>query len=112
MLDAVFGHDNIINLLSTFFHDNHFYLVMEYAENSDLHELIIERGTLSLEVTKAYAAQMVLALEKLQEHNISHRDIKPQNFVLDKNYNAKLIDFGEACVLEKPKAATKYKNIM
>ena len=79
MLETVFGHDNIIKLLATFLDDKgeYFWLVMEFAENRDLAELINEREKLNLEVTRAYAAQMILALEKLQDLKIAHRDIKP-----------------------------------
>ena len=41
-------------------------------------------------------AQLVNAVELLQNNNILHRDLKPMNVMLDKNYNVKLIDFGDA----------------
>ena len=39
---------------------------------------------------------MVNCIEYLQQQNIMHRDLKPQNMMLDANYNIKLIDFGDA----------------
>ena len=39
---------------------------------------------------------MVNCIEYLQHQNIMHRDLKPQNMMLDENYNIKLIDFGDA----------------
>ena len=39
---------------------------------------------------------MINCIEYLQQHNIMHRDLKPQNMMLDENYNIKLIDFGDA----------------
>lgn len=41
-------------------------------------------------------AQLVNAIELLQDNDIMHRDMKPMNVMLDDNYNVKLIDFGDA----------------
>jgi len=43
-----------------------------------------------------FAAQLVHSLAYLQQMEIMHRDMKPQNIMLDENYNIKIIDFGEA----------------
>ena len=48
------------------------------------------------ELTKVLMAQMVNAIELLQDNDIMHRDLKPMNVMLDENYNVKLIDFGDA----------------
>ena len=44
---------------------------------------------------------MVVTLEYLQSKNIAHRDIKPGNIMLDEEFNVKLIDFGDAKVVDK-----------
>ena len=49
-----------------------------------------------MEVTRIYTAQLVQTLEYLQSLEIMHRDLKPQNLLLDDNYNIKFIDFGDA----------------
>jgi serine/threonine protein kinase len=54
-----------------------------------------------INITKFYAAQLVLTIEYMQSQNIAHRDLKPGNMMLDENYNLKLIDFGEAKVIDK-----------
>jgi serine/threonine protein kinase len=67
-MEDLFGHDNIIKLLATFKHEDHYWFVMEFAENKDLYELVSGdegRGKLDLKVVRAFAAQMVLALEEL-----------------------------------------------
>ena len=46
-------------------------------------------------------AQMVLTIEYLKTLNIAHRDIKPGNIMIDENFNIKLIDFGEAKVIDE-----------
>ena len=48
------------------------------------------------ELSRIYLAQIINALEYLQEKNIVHRDLKPLNVMLDEKWNIKLIDFGDA----------------
>jgi len=45
-------------------------------------------------------AEIILALEYLHNMNISHRDLKPQNILLDEAYHIKICDFGEAKIIE------------
>lgn len=45
---------------------------------------------------RLFTAQLVTVLEYLQTHQIMHRDLKPQNIMLDENYYIKVIDFGDA----------------
>ena len=73
--------------------------------NGDLETLITKlRGTakskefrgIGQELTKVLMAQLVNAIELLQDNEIMHRDMKPMNVMLDDNFNVKLIDFGDA----------------
>ena len=50
-------------------------------------------------LTKIYMAQLVNALEYLQQQEVIHRDLKPLNIMFDKKCNVKLIDFGDAKVM-------------
>lgn len=54
-------------------------------------ELIQTRKKLSLEVTRIYGAQMVQTFEFLQSKSVMHRDLKPQNILLDENFNLKFV---------------------
>ena len=47
-------------------------------------------------------AQLINFIEYLQQENIMHRDLKPQNIMLDDNYNCKVIDFGDAKKVDEP----------
>ena len=94
------GHPFVIQLLSRHQDSQSLFFVFEYCPNRNLADLCFERKKLSLDLTRAYAAQMVFVLYALQEKRIVHRDLKPQNFVLDEEWNLKLIDFGEAKKIE------------
>lgn len=86
----------------TFMDEEYLYIVLEYVPNGMLSEKLnlFENG-LPKHIVKFYAAQLVLTIEYLNSQNIAHRDIKPGNIMLDENYNMKLIDFGEAKVIDK-----------
>jgi serine/threonine kinase 32 len=53
------------------------------------------------DLVKIYMAQLINSLEFMQSHNVIHRDLKPLNIMLDENFNLKLIDFGDAKVVEE-----------
>lgn len=61
-----------------------------------LNKFIHDNKGLSVELTRFYAAEIINALEYLQKQNIIHRDIKPQNILIDDNFHIKLTDFGAA----------------
>ena len=48
------------------------------------------------DLIKIYIAQLVNFLEYMQQHGVMHRDLKPQNIMLDKEFNIKVIDFGDS----------------
>ncbi|KAF7457666.1 serine/threonine-protein kinase CBK1 [Cryptosporidium felis] len=85
-----------INKLYHYWEDSHFYfMLMEYMPGGDLMRHLIELHTFDEETAKFYIAEILLALEYL--NNVQghiHRDIKPDNILLDKNGHIKLIDFG------------------
>jgi carbon catabolite-derepressing protein kinase len=53
--------------------------------------MIAKRNKLSIEVTRIYAAQIVQVLAYLQSKEVMHRDLKPQNMLLDQNMNIKIV---------------------
>ncbi|TKY72824.1 Serine/threonine-protein kinase 38 [Spatholobus suberectus] len=86
--------DCIVKLYYSFQDAEHLYLIMEYLPGGDIMTLLMREETLTETVARFYIAQSVLAIESIHQHNYIHRDIKPDNLLLDKNGHMKLSDFG------------------
>lgn len=67
---------------------------MEYLPGGDLMNLLIKKDILSEEESRFYMGEMVLAIETVHKLNYIHRDLKPDNVLLDANGHIKLTDFG------------------
>lgn len=73
------------------------YFVFEIGNNGSLDDLIkVLRGQITEKVIRIMFAQMINFIEFIQQKGIMHRDLKPQNIMLDDYYNVKVIDFGDA----------------
>ena len=85
---------------------------MEYVSNGMLSDKInfMDAG-LSKEQVQFYAAQLVLTLEYLSSVSVAHRDLKPGNIMIDQEQYIKLIDFGEAKVIEKEETFDDVKSV-
>ena len=75
-----------------------YYIVMEYVEGRTLKDLILEEGTLSNHDIIDYSTQIAQALKTAHQAGIVHRDIKPQNILIDNYGLLKVTDFGIARV--------------
>ncbi|CAA2974582.1 serine/threonine-protein kinase tricorner-like isoform X2 [Olea europaea var. sylvestris] len=84
----------IVKLYYSFQDTEYLYLIMEYLPGGDVMTLLMREDTLSEHVAKFYIAQSILAIESIHKHNYIHRDIKPDNLLLDINGHMKLSDFG------------------
>ena len=76
--------------------DGAYYIVMEYVEGETLKDHIRRQGRLSGTESVRIALQLLAALEYAHRNGIVHRDIKPQNVMLDRDVNVKVMDFGIA----------------
>lgn len=85
---------HIVRMYYCFTHKDQVYVVMEYLPGGDLLSLIQHLGCCDEEMAKFYIAETVLALEYLHSRNIIHRDIKPDNLLIDKKGHIRLTDFG------------------
>jgi serine/threonine kinase 38 len=84
----------IVELRSSFQDDKFLYLVMEFLPGGDLMTLLMRKDILSEEESRFYTAQTVLAVESVHNLNYIHRDLKPDNLLIDKDGHVKLSDFG------------------
>lgn len=77
------------------------YLVMEYLPGGDLLGLMIRNGAFDEELARFYLAEIALALNALHSMGFVHRDVKPENVLLDRFGHLKLADFGSAIALSE-----------
>ncbi len=90
------SHPNIVALLNVDEDKGIFYLCFEYVEGDTLKQHIQKNGPIPIQESVRIAIQMLWALDHAHSKNIIHRDIKPQNVILDLQGNAKILDFGIA----------------
>ena len=84
----------IVELKYSFQDDRFLYLVMEFLAGGDLMTLLMRKDILSEEESRFYIAESILAIESVHKLNYIHRDLKPDNILLDKDGHVKLTDFG------------------
>uniref|UniRef100_A0A3B4TRN3 Serine/threonine-protein kinase MRCK alpha n=1 Tax=Seriola dumerili TaxID=41447 RepID=A0A3B4TRN3_SERDU len=90
----------ITTLHYAFQDDNNLYLVMDYYVGGDLLTLLSKfEDRLPEEMAKFYLAEMVLAIDSVHQLHYVHRDIKPDNLLLDMNGHIRLADFGSCLKL-------------
>ena len=98
----------VVQLHCSFSDARHLYLVMEYVPGGDLMALLMKKDILSEDDTRFYMAETALALSDLHRLGFMHRDVKPDNLLLDADGHIKLTDFGLAkdCRLNTLKIST------
>ncbi|MDR1221711.1 MAG: serine/threonine protein kinase [Tannerella sp.] len=87
-------HPYIVNVLEVFEENNTAYIVMEYIEGCSLKYMLDKEGVLTENKVLKYVHQIGNALDFAHEKSVVHLDIKPSNILIDKEDNARLIDFG------------------
>ena len=93
ILSAV-HHPHIVNVLEVFEENNTAYIVMEYIKGCTLKYMLDNEGVLSENKVIKYTHQIGNALDFVHKKNVVHLDIKPGNILVDREDNARLIDFG------------------
>lgn len=91
-----FDHPHIVRVYDYGIEGNVFYLVMKYYEKGNLHELYPRGKTASVHKIVSHIGQIASALQYTHEHGVIHRDVKPENILVDINENVLLGDFGLA----------------
>ncbi|EZA54125.1 hypothetical protein DMN91_001117 [Ooceraea biroi] len=88
-------HPNIVLMIDSFETENEIVVVTEYADK-ELYDILDKEGRLSEERAQVVTCDLVSALYYLHSNRVMHRDLKPQNVLLESNGVAKLCDFGFA----------------
>ena len=96
-------HPNIVHTFGGVCEGDRRFYAMEYVAGGTLDDILAERGRLSAEAVTRYALQMLSGLAFAHERHIVHRDVKPANFLIGKNGQLKLADFGLATVRDEAK---------
>ncbi|WP_019416037.1 Stk1 family PASTA domain-containing Ser/Thr kinase [Paenisporosarcina sp. TG20] len=92
-------HPNIVNIFDVGEDLDLQYLVMEYVEGKTLKHYIVDAAPLSPVETVDIMKQLTSAIAYAHQNQIVHRDIKPQNILMDDNHHLKITDFGIAMAL-------------
>jgi serine/threonine-protein kinase len=90
------SHRNVVRTHDIGEVDGLYYITMEFVEGSSLKDLIVSRGRLPGAAVVSIGKQLCRALEVAHEAGVIHRDIKPQNMVVEADGTVKVMDFGIA----------------
>jgi serine/threonine protein kinase len=93
-IDRQLHHPGIVGVADLCQDVNNFYLFMEFCPNGELFQYIVDRGKLTESEAKSFIWQIFDALQYLHTMNIVHRDMKPENILIDMIGRLKLSDFG------------------
>mmetsp|Transcript_7474 Transcript_7474/g.11871 ORF Transcript_7474/g.11871 Transcript_7474/m.11871 type:complete len:589 (+) Transcript_7474:49-1815(+) len=110
-------HENIIQLHGVHWDANYphkngstskvMVIALELAPNGGLLGRLQDCGIFTEEVSRTYFHQLIGAVEALHLHGITHRDLKPDNLLLDKNFNLKVADFGLSKIFHQDGSQSK-----
>lgn len=92
-------HPNIVNIYDVGEEDDIYYIVMEHVDGQTLKQYIQQFSPLRVEESIEIMRQLTSAIAHAHQNNIIHRDIKPDNILVDREGNVKITDFGIAMAL-------------
>jgi serine/threonine-protein kinase len=98
---AQLSHPHIVGVIDAGEEDGRPYIVFEYVEGETLKDRIRRMGRLPVDEAIAYAIEISRALGAAHARHIVHRDVKPQNVLIDEEGSAKVTDFGIARSLDE-----------
>src|SRR6476646_8691934 len=98
---AKLSHPNVVSVIDAGEDGGYPYIVFEYVKGETLKQRIARVGALDVQDAIAYAIEVARGLSVAHARNMVHRDIKPQNVLIDEEGRAKLTDFGISRQLEQ-----------
>ncbi|KAG9286206.1 hypothetical protein G9A89_014192 [Geosiphon pyriformis] len=102
----------VVQLFYSFQDTQYLYLIMEFLPGGDLMTMLIKYDTFSEDVTRFYIAECVLAIEAIHKLHFIHRDIKPDNILIDQAGHIKLSDFGLSTGFHKTHDSAYYQRLL
>jgi len=91
---AAANNEWVVQLAHSFQDEQFVYLVMEFLPGGDIMELLIKEDTFAVDWVRHYIAETVMAVSTVHAMDYIHRDLKPDNLLLDATGHLKLADFG------------------
>ena len=96
----------IVNVYDWGHDDGTYFIVMEYVRGTDLKSAILQRGAINQRKVAEIGSQVCQALSVAHNQDIIHRDVKPQNIMVQPDGNVKVMDFGIARAKNSVKSQT------
>jgi beta-lactam-binding protein with PASTA domain len=93
---ASLNHPNVVQVYDKGQAEGTYYIAMEFLEGRSLKDIIVKYAPLSPDLIVSISRQIVEALRYVHRRDIIHRDIKPQNIIIDNEGRVKVTDFGIA----------------
>jgi tRNA A-37 threonylcarbamoyl transferase component Bud32 len=109
---AALSHPNIVTVIDRGEHDGRQFIVFEYIEGENLKRLIERRGPAPVEQALELAMQIARGLSFAHQQGLIHRDVKPQNILLNGDGQAKVTDFGIARSLDVKHGMTQTGTVL
>ena len=109
---AQLQHPNIVTVIDRGEEDGRQYIVFEFIDGENLKELVVRKGRLELRDALEIAAEIARGLAFAHDHGLIHRDVKPQNVLLNGDGRAKVTDFGIARSLDVDHGVTQTGTIL
>jgi len=100
----------VVKMFYSFQDTINLYLIMEFLPGGDLMTLLINREILTNEETQFYIAESLIAIDSIHQLGFIHRDIKPDNLLLDDRGHIKLSDFGLCTGLKRAHTTDFYRR--
>ncbi|GCF00270.1 serine/threonine-protein kinase [Zygosaccharomyces mellis] len=112
--DVLAGSDSpwVVSLYYSFQDTQYLYLIMEFLPGGDLMTMLIRWQLFTEDVTRFYMAECILAIEAIHKLGFIHRDIKPDNVLIDIRGHIKLSDFGLSTGFHKTHDSNYYKKLL